>query len=88
MHSLHKLRKLPIKVRHLEQTGIGRTVNALRKEKHEVGDAARALVAKWKNMVVEEDSQPSGSGESGWIHSKLNLMHPLFLLVTKHNFRN
>lgn len=52
-------------MRHLEQTGIGRTVNALRKEKYDVGDAARTLVAKWKNMVVEEDSQPSGSGESG-----------------------
>lgn len=65
MHGLSKLKKLPIKVKHLEHTGIGRTVNALRKEKHEVGEAARALVAKWKNVVVEEDNQPSTSEESG-----------------------
>lgn len=39
----------------MEDTGIGRTVNGLRKLGGEVGDAAKALVARWKDMVVQED---------------------------------
>ena len=46
---------MPITVSHLQETGIGRTVNALRKMGGEVGDAAKSLVTKWKNMVAEED---------------------------------
>lgn len=46
---------MPIATSHLEHTGIGRTVNALRKLGGEVGDAAKALVTRWKEMVVQED---------------------------------
>lgn len=43
-------------VPHLRDTGVGRTVNALRKYNGVVGDASKALVAKWKEMVAQEDS--------------------------------
>lgn len=45
-----------VTVQHLQATGIGRTVNALRKDDGEVGLAAKALVAKWKEMVAAEES--------------------------------
>ncbi|KAK0096252.1 hypothetical protein PV326_005992 [Microctonus aethiopoides] len=51
-----KLYRLPVTVQHLQETGVGRTVNALRKYDGTVGDAAKALVAKWKTMVVDEES--------------------------------
>lgn len=41
-------------VKHLEDTGVGRTVNALRKYDSTVGTAAKALVTKWKTMVANE----------------------------------
>ena len=56
LHCLTKLYKLPISVQHLQETGIGRTVNSLRKYDGEVGVAAKALVTKWKNMVASEQS--------------------------------
>uniref|UniRef100_A0A182SB71 TFIIS N-terminal domain-containing protein n=1 Tax=Anopheles maculatus TaxID=74869 RepID=A0A182SB71_9DIPT len=56
VHCIGKLYKLPISVRHLQDTGIGRTVNSLRKYDGEVGIAAKALVTKWKAMVASEES--------------------------------
>uniref|UniRef100_A0A182MEQ9 TFIIS N-terminal domain-containing protein n=1 Tax=Anopheles culicifacies TaxID=139723 RepID=A0A182MEQ9_9DIPT len=56
VHCIGKLYKLPISVRHLQDTGIGRTVNSLRKYDGEVGVAAKALVTKWKAMVAAEES--------------------------------
>lgn len=41
---------------HLQETGIGRSVNVLRKDEGEVGVAAKALIAKWKAMVAAEES--------------------------------
>lgn len=40
----------------MQETGVGKTVNALRKYDGTVGDAAKALVAKWKLMVADEES--------------------------------
>lgn len=45
-------------MQHLQDTGVGRTVNALRKEPGDVGQAARSLVYKWKMMVAAEESDP------------------------------
>lgn len=44
---------------HLHATGVGKTVNSLRKiqARKDVNVAAKALVAKWKNMVIEEDNE-------------------------------
>ncbi|XP_043266781.1 transcription elongation factor B polypeptide 3-like [Venturia canescens] len=56
LHCIEKLYRLPVTVQHLQETGVGRTVNALRKYDGSIGDAAKALVAKWKTMVVDEDT--------------------------------
>ncbi|CAH2255840.1 jg7136 [Pararge aegeria aegeria] len=57
---IDKLYNLGVTVQHLQDTGVGRTVNALRKEPGEVGQAARALVYKWKVMVASEESDQEG----------------------------
>ncbi|XP_055523313.1 transcription elongation factor B polypeptide 3 isoform X2 [Wyeomyia smithii] len=56
LHCISKLYRLPISVQHLQETGVGRTVNGLRKFDGEVGVAAKALVTKWKAMVADEES--------------------------------
>ncbi|KAL4711411.1 hypothetical protein ACJJTC_016165 [Scirpophaga incertulas] len=56
LRSIDKLFNLDVTVQHLQETGVGRTVNALRKEPGTVGQAARALVYKWKLMVAAEES--------------------------------
>ncbi|XP_011502248.1 PREDICTED: transcription elongation factor B polypeptide 3 [Ceratosolen solmsi marchali] len=56
LHCIEILSKLPVTVQHLQVTGIGRTVNALRKIENGVGDAAKRLVAKWKIMVANTDT--------------------------------
>lgn len=48
-----------VTVQHLQTTGIGRTVNILRKDEGEVGRAAKALISKWKEMVANETSEGS-----------------------------
>lgn len=59
MHCLGKLNRMHVTVQHLQETKIGKTVNGLRKDEGEVGVVARALVAKWKNMVNQETSDAS-----------------------------
>lgn len=69
LHCIERLLKLPVTVQHLQDTGVGRTVNALRKADGEVAAAARSLVAKWKLMVAEEEREeeneaiPANNGE-------------------------
>ncbi|KAL7727542.1 hypothetical protein ACLKA6_000100 [Drosophila palustris] len=59
LHCITKLFNLPITFEHLQETGIGKTVNALRKINGEVGVAAKTLVTKWKAMVAAEE-EPTG----------------------------
>lgn len=40
----------------MTSTGIGRTVNALRKDDGEIGTAAKQLISKWKQMVASQES--------------------------------
>ncbi|XP_039088207.1 elongin-A [Hyaena hyaena] len=55
---LKKLSTLPITVDILAETGVGKTVNSLRKHEH-VGSFARDLVAQWKKLVpLERNSEP------------------------------
>ncbi|XP_034488648.1 transcription elongation factor B polypeptide 3 [Drosophila innubila] len=61
LHCITKLFNLPITFEHLQETGIGKTVNALRKINGEVGVAAKTLVTKWKAMVAAEE-EPAGQG--------------------------
>ncbi|KAF4521953.1 hypothetical protein B566_EDAN009481 [Ephemera danica] len=63
LHCLQKLYKLDIKVPHLQATGVGRTVNGLRKREGEVGVAARKLVGKWME-IVENHSTSSSEDET------------------------
>lgn len=61
---MDRLIKLPITVEHITTTGIGLTLNGLRKCVGEVGSAASTLITKWKTIVAEEviedgsDEQP------------------------------
>ncbi|CAH2040533.1 unnamed protein product, partial [Iphiclides podalirius] len=57
---IDKLYHLDVTVQHLQETGVGRTVNALRKEPGDVGQVSRALVYKWKVMVAAEESDQEG----------------------------
>ncbi|XP_055588117.1 transcription elongation factor B polypeptide 3 [Uranotaenia lowii] len=63
LHCINKLYRLPILVQHLQETGIGRTVNGLRRHDGEVGVAAKALVTKWKRMVAAEEDDDGQNGE-------------------------
>lgn len=56
IYCISKLSNLPVTVQHLQDTGVGRTVNGLRKYDGGVGNAAKALVAKWKAMVASEET--------------------------------
>ncbi|GAB1864272.1 Transcription elongation factor B polypeptide 3 [Camponotus japonicus] len=56
LHCISKLYNLPVTVQHLQETGVGRTVNSFRKYDGSVGDASKALVYKWKRMVANEDN--------------------------------
>lgn len=68
IHCLGKLHRLPISVQHLQDTGIGRTVNGLRKYDGEVGVAARTLVMKWKALVAVEETESDEEMESDEVH--------------------
>lgn len=50
---------------HLQETGVGRTVNNLRKYDGEVGYASKALVSKWKTMVATEEAENDSHDEEG-----------------------
>nr|CAG4641140.1 EOG090X0BTZ [Eulimnadia texana] len=63
LHCLKKLSRLPIGVQHLQETGIGRTVNGMRKMDGAVGEEARELVNKWKAIVAAEDDKNEASEE-------------------------
>lgn len=52
LYCIGKLDALPITIDHLQRTGVGKTINSLRKYNGAVGDAAKVLVTKWKNMVA------------------------------------
>ncbi len=58
-HSLSKLSRLSgVSIAVLQETGIGRTVNALKKSNdEEVAAAAKELVAKWKQIVASEEEK-------------------------------
>ncbi|KAH1013139.1 hypothetical protein HUJ05_012172 [Dendroctonus ponderosae] len=63
LHAIGKLSLLPIRVWHLEETGVGRTVNGLKKFEGTVGEQARNLVDKWKFMVKGEEEEEKEQNE-------------------------
>ncbi|XP_017015229.2 transcription elongation factor B polypeptide 3 [Drosophila takahashii] len=70
LHCITKLFNLPIKFEHLQETGIGKTVNALRKFNGEVGVAAKTLVSKWKAMVAAEEEPPIAATPTASSHNE------------------
>lgn len=66
---------------HLQTTGIGRTVNKLRKVSGAVGVQAKLVVNKWKAMVTADDT--SGNSSMDGKHKRLHVaesLHAIFLL--------
>lgn len=51
-------------ISHLEETGVGKTVNSLRKYDGRIGEAAKALVSKWKAMVAAAESSECEEDEA------------------------
>lgn len=43
---------------------MGRTVNSLRKINGKIGDSAKLLVGKWKEMVMEESDEQNNSSKT------------------------
>lgn len=78
---ISRLKKLPIRTIHLEETGVGRTVNALKKLGEDVGENAKNLVAHWKMMVVEEEqaAQEAANGKVlQYLQAIIYIFHILF----------
>ncbi|XP_048057716.1 LOW QUALITY PROTEIN: elongin-A [Megalobrama amblycephala] len=70
LKTLKRLGELPITVDILVETGIGKTVNSLRKHEF-AGEAAKNLVAKWKKLVPER-SADRPTVKEGRSHSRIN----------------
>ncbi|KAJ8334758.1 hypothetical protein SKAU_G00403970 [Synaphobranchus kaupii] len=68
LKALKRLGELPMTVDILVETGIGKSVNSLRKHEF-VGEAAKTLVARWKKLVPQSVDRPS-SGKEGRSHAR------------------
>ncbi|KAL6099391.1 eloa [Pungitius sinensis] len=67
LKTLKRLGELPMTVEILVETGVGKTVNSLRK--HQLGgEMAKGLVAKWKKLVPQSD-RPSNVKEAPRSHT-------------------
>lgn len=60
-HYIRKLSKLPIRFEELEKTGIGKTINALRKADGNIAEEATLLVTKWKSNVKKQMEEEEAS---------------------------
>ncbi|KAI5621506.1 elongin-A, partial [Silurus asotus] len=63
LKTLKRLGELPMTVDILVETGVGKTVNSLRKH-NLVGENAKDLVAKWKKLVPQSADRPSNTKEA------------------------
>lgn len=58
LHSLNKLNRVKVTIATLQETGIGKVVNALKKhEEDQVAEMAKELVLKWKDIVAKEEEE-------------------------------
>ncbi|XP_029926320.1 elongin A, like [Myripristis murdjan] len=70
---LQKLKDLDITLDILAETGIGKSVNSLRRHE-QVGESAKSLVRYWKKLVPKESTSHTEDGDvSQGIHLKDNL---------------
>ncbi|XP_037073997.1 transcription elongation factor B polypeptide 3-like [Pollicipes pollicipes] len=61
LHCFSKLQRLPITVDVLSRTGVGKTVNAFRRDPGPVGLKSRELVSKWKRIFDENEQAERAS---------------------------
>jgi hypothetical protein len=67
LHCLDKLELIPVNINILQETGIGKVVNHLKKSgsaDESVIDKARAIVSKWKEIVANEEQALSQQNET------------------------
>ena len=67
LHCLDKLELIPVNIHILQETGIGKVVNHLKKSEsadESVIDKARAIVSKWKEIVANEEQALSQQNET------------------------
>ena len=67
LHCLDKLELIPVNIHILQETGIGKVVNHLKKSEsadESVIDKARAIVSKWKQIVANEEQALSQQNET------------------------
>ncbi|XP_037074000.1 transcription elongation factor B polypeptide 3-like [Pollicipes pollicipes] len=64
LHCFSKLQRLPITVDVLSRTGVGKTVNAFRRDPGPVGLKSRELVSKWKRIFDENEQAERASARS------------------------
>ncbi|KAL3200638.1 hypothetical protein MRX96_012919 [Rhipicephalus microplus] len=57
LETLRKLQKVPMTLHLLQDTGIGRTVNHLKKNSGVVGELARAIISSWKQVVSDSTAE-------------------------------
>ncbi|XP_018323300.1 transcription elongation factor B polypeptide 3 [Agrilus planipennis] len=65
LYYINKLKRLPMTVSYLQQTGVGKTVNSVRKMGGEVATLAKSLISYWKE-VVENESKIQNDEEEGY----------------------
>ncbi|KAM9384015.1 elongin-A [Pholidichthys leucotaenia] len=69
LKTLKRLGELPMTVDILVETGVGKTVNSLRKHE-EVGEVAKSLVAKWKKLVPQSTDRPNSHSKDASRHKR------------------
>ncbi|KAL1432891.1 hypothetical protein MTO96_001886 [Rhipicephalus appendiculatus] len=57
LETLRKLQKVPMTLNLLQDTGIGRTVNHLKKNTGVIGELARAIISSWKQVVSDSTAE-------------------------------
>ncbi|XP_065283935.1 transcription elongation factor B polypeptide 3-like isoform X2 [Dermacentor albipictus] len=57
LETLRKLQKVPMTLTLLQETGIGRTVNHLKKSSGVIGELARAVIGAWKQVVSDSTAE-------------------------------
>ncbi|XP_061425350.1 elongin-A [Lethenteron reissneri] len=72
---LKKLHALPVTVEILAETGVGKSVNSLRKDPR-VGDVARALVLEWKKLVPQDECAPRPISHRSVEHGRRDQRYP------------
>ncbi|XP_054708706.1 transcription elongation factor B polypeptide 3-like [Uloborus diversus] len=73
LNSIHKLAKIPMTYELLQETGIGKAIRNYSKDSGKIGEKARVVYHKWKNVVAESvptsTKVPTAKSDSKKVHS-------------------